>query len=319
MADVEGGRTAWSRLKVWLPWGVAAAILAFLLVSVDRRALLDAIATGPYETLLALVPVVVLAILAADVLAIQASFRLTGIAAPYRGLFVARGASYLLGLLSAAVGQGSMGLYLHRSGASPLYAAGTILFLFATQGATLVLLAAAGAAALAATGVAGPLAGPLLAVLAGGLALGLVVLGIEPRWLTRFQILSPFFRAGVRGFLTAVLWRIPHVLALAGGLWLGLRIWGVAVPLAQGAVRLSGVLLISALPVSPAGLGTTELALVKLMSPFASGADAAARDSSILAFALLYRLFAIGVQVVIGLVCLGRLTRQGAEPGRWIE
>lgn len=316
MADVEGGKTTWSRLKTWLPWVVATAILAFLVASVDRQALLRAISTGPYELLLGLVPLVVLSILSADVLAIQATFRLTGIAAPYRGLWVARGATYLLGLLSAAVGQGGMGLYLHKSGATPLRAAGTILVLFVTQGGTLILIAGTGAAALAASGVETPLGGPLLALLAGGFALGLLVIGLKPRWLTRFEILAPFFEAGVRGFLAAVVWRLPHVLSLAGGLWLGLRLWGVPVPLAEGAVRLSGVLLIAAMPVAPAGLGTTELALVKLMSPFAPHTDAATQASSILAFSLLYHLFAIAVQVVIGLVCLGRLTRRGVEPGR---
>jgi uncharacterized membrane protein YbhN (UPF0104 family) len=311
--------SAWVRLRGLLPWLVAAAILAFLVGSVDRQALLHAFRTGPWEKLLALVPVVVLSILAADVFAIQVSCRVTGIECPYGGLFVARGATYLLGLISAAVGQGGMGIYLHKSGVTPLRAAGTVLFLFVTQGGTLILIAGTGAAFLTRAGGQGPLGLPLLAALAAAFALSLLVIAWKPAFLARFQLLAPFFHAGVRGFLIAVLARLPHVLCLASGLWLGLRLWGVPVPLAQGAVRLSGVLLISAMPVAPAGLGTTELALVKLIGPYVPLATAAARASNVLAFSLLYHLFAIGVQVIVGLACLTLVSRGAARPGRLLS
>lgn len=311
--------TAWTRLRSLLPWGVAVAILAFLIHSVDRHALVRAFETGPYQSLLLLVPFVVLTVLSTDTFAIRVAFRVTGVYCPYGGMLVARGATYILGLLSAAVGQGGMGLYLHKSGLTPLRAAGTILFLFLTQGGTLILIAGTGASALALAGKRDPLGLPLVAALAAAFALILIVIGARPRFLTRFDILAPFFIAGVRGFLVAVVARLPHILTLATGLWLGLRLWGVPVPLAAGTVRLSGVLLISAMPIAPAGLGTTELALVRLMGPYVPVATAAAAKASILAFSLLYHLFAIGVQITIGLLCLALVARGAAKTGRLLD
>jgi hypothetical protein len=55
-------------------------------------------------------------------------------------IFLARGATYILGILNYALGQGAFGLHLQRSGVSAIRAAGTILFLMIVSlGATLLV------------------------------------------------------------------------------------------------------------------------------------------------------------------------------------
>ncbi|HEY0782871.1 MAG TPA: hypothetical protein VGE98_10470, partial [Thermoanaerobaculia bacterium] len=93
----------------------------------------------------------------------------------------------------------------------------------------------------------------------------------------------------------------------------GLRIWGVALPAAQGLVRLAAVLVAAVLPLAPAGLGTTEVALVALISPYAQAPTAPGRESIVLAFALLYHLFGMVGQALTGLACLGVLSRRRPE------
>ena len=161
----------------------------------------------------------------------------------------------------------------------------------------------------------GPLAGslPLLAAvtaLAAAFAVLLVVLAWRPAWLRRHRVLAPFFAAGGPGFLRATAARLPHVVTMVAGLWLGLRLWGVALPLARGLVVLSVAVLVTVLPIAPSGLGTLELALVGLTSAYAPGPTAAAQRASVLAFSFVYHLFAIAAQAAVGLLCLAWLARR---------
>jgi uncharacterized membrane protein YbhN (UPF0104 family) len=97
---------------------------------------------------------------------------------------------------------------------------------------------------------------------------------------------------------------------MVAGLWLGLRLWGVALPLARGLVVLSVAVLVTVLPIAPSGLGTLELALVGLTSAYAPGPTAAAQRASVLAFSFVYHLFAIAAQAAVGLLCLAWLARR---------
>ena len=256
------------------------------------------------------------AVLLADAWATRAAFAVTGVRCPWGSVLTARGATYLLGLLNFAVGQSGMGIYLHRAGVGPLRTVGTLLFLFATQLGALAALAAAGLLLEAGGGGGGSLghslAGslPLLAALAAAFALYLAILAWRPAWLTRREVLGPSFAAGAGGFVRATGARLPQVLLMVGGLWLGGRLWGLSLPFGHGLVVLSAAVLISALPLAPSGLGTLELALVDLISRYAPGADAAAQRAGVLAFSLVYHLFGIATQALLGLLCLGYATRQ---------
>ncbi len=308
------------RLRRWLPWLAAVAILGGLAARLPRAELLHALATGPSVPVAVCSVAVVAAALLADTWATLAAFAATGVRCSWRGLLPARGATYLLGLLNFAAGQGGMGLYLHRAGVEPLRALGTLLFLLATQIAALAAVAAAGAAANVAGAVGGgAVAGalPLLAGLGAAFALYLVLVARRPAWLARFQVLAPAFTAGVRGFLRATAVRVPHVLAMIVGLWLGLRLWGITLPLARGLVVLSAAVLITVLPLVPGGLGTLELAVVALASPYAPGPTAAAQRAGVLAFTLIYHLCSIAAQALAGFLCLGWLMRRArmATPG----
>jgi hypothetical protein len=328
-------RAVWTRSRRWLPWVVAASILAALAARLPHAQLLHALATGPATAVALCSAAVAAAVLLADAWATLRAFAVTGVRCPWRGLLLARGATYLLGLINFAVGQGGMGLYLHRAGVGPLRALGMLLFLMGTQIAALAAVAAVGVAAQTvisgaggAAGAAGAAAGaagaggasgagaalagslPLLAAFAIALALYFGLLSWRPDWLARRPVLAPVFAAGSAGFLSATAARLPHALVLVLGWWLGLRIWGIPLPPAQGLVVLSVAVLVAVLPVAPSGIGTLELALVQLVSPYAPGATAAAQRADVLAFALVYHLFGLAAQALIGLLCLAAMTRR---------
>ncbi len=338
----------WHHARRWLPWLAAAAILALMAARVPAADLRRAFATGP-SWAVALCSVAVVAVaLAADSWATLAAFAVTGIRCPWRELLLARGASYLLGLLGGAAGQGGMGLYLHRAGVAALRAVGTVLFLLATQVAALAVVAAAGvagelagsfgaptrsggavavvgASAVAAAGSGAGAASaaamahqslPLLALLAAAFLVYLAVIGWwQPAWLTRHAALAPAFAAGGRGFVRAVAARLPHVAVMTVGLWLGLRLWGVPLPFFHGLVVISVAVLVTVVPLVPSGLGTLELAVVDLVAPYAPAAAVATQRASVLACTLVYHLFSLAAQAAVGLLCLALLARRPPDTG----
>jgi hypothetical protein len=312
----RAGGALWARLRGWLPWLVAAAILGGLVARLPRAQLARALAGGPSLAVAVCAVAVAAAALLADAWATRAAFAVTGVRCPWGGVLLARGATYLLGLLNFAVGQSGMGIYLHRAGVGPLRTVGTLLFLFATQLGALAAVTAAGLLLEAGGDAAGSLVEslvrslPLLAALAAAFALYLAVLAWRPAWLVRREVLGPAFAAGASGFVRASAARLPQALLMVGGLWLGGRLWGLSLPFGHGLVVLSAAVLISALPLAPSGLGTLELALVDLTSRYAPGAGAGAQRAGVLAFSLVYHLFGIATQALLGLLCLALATRQ---------
>ncbi len=69
------------------------------------------------------------------------------------------------------------------------------------------------------------------------------------------------------------------------------------------------VFLIIALPITPLGLGTTQAALVMLISPYAPFANPGDRAAMVLAFSLVAYFFGIIAQAGVGLWCMQKINR----------
>ena len=86
-------------------------------------------------------------------------------------------------------------------------------------------------------------------------------------------------------------------------------------PLAQGLALLPLVLFVAALPITPAGLGTVQAAQIVLLSSFAPGATAAAREAAVLAFGLAFAALGLAFQAATGALCLALLARRRRAAG----
>jgi uncharacterized membrane protein YbhN (UPF0104 family) len=233
---------------------------------------------------------------------------------PLAKVFAVRGATYVLFLINYALGQGGFGFYLRRSGATTQHAVGATLFLIGTNLATLLVLTTV---ALAIRGApADPaLWWPLLGCDAA-FALYLVVIALAPGALARRELLQPLFVAGVRGHAVAMLARLPHVAVTVIGIWLAIRTWGIAVPFDVGMAITPVIVIASVLPIAPAGLGTTQAALVYLFSSYAPGASDEVRSAAVLAFAIVHFVYWVAASLVVGFACIPIARRAGvlAEP-----
>jgi hypothetical protein len=303
------------RLRRFLPWLVGAAILLALLLRVPSAALRGGLAQGPWGLLVAYTLPFMVLTLVADAYATGVCLRIAGEPRPFGTLTLVRGATYLLGLLNYALGQGGIGLYLHRTGVRPARGTGIFLFLLIVNFGALAAAAALGLA-LGEGKWAGGVGGRGLAVgiVAAGLAY-LAVVALRPGFLARREVLEPLFAAGPTGHLLALAGRMPHLLFLILGHWGALRIWGIAVPLVQALARMPVVLLASVVPLSPSGLGTVQAAQVLLFAPYSGALTAASREAAVLSFSLAFSLLGLGSQALVGAICLAALKRrEGREP-----
>ena len=302
-----------------LPWLVGLAILVLIASRVPVAEFRRALGQGNYVALGFVTLASIAVVLCTDSLSTWIGLLALRLRRPLSHVFAIRGASYVLFLVNYALGQGAFGYYLNRTGVSALRAVGVTLFLIGTNFATLLVV----------TTVAWLFAGDnpahatlwmTLLISCGALVAYLIVIAIAPGFVARYQVLAPLFDAGVRGHAIAIAGRVPHVAVLVLSYWVGFRVWGTAVPLVAGLTLMPAVVIASVLPISPAGLGTTQAALVYMFSDYAPGATADERHAAVLAFAVVYLVFSIAAALVIGLAATPFAKRLGilpqAEPKR---
>jgi hypothetical protein len=288
--------------RAW-PWLVGAVILVIVATRVPVEAFKSAMTKGPHLTL-ALVNIAInVAVLGSDSVSTWVGLIGLRMRRPFTKVLVVRGATYALFVVNYAVGQGGFGYYLHRTGETALRAVGATLFLIGTNLATLILVT------LAAWSIYGgqsdsPEMWWTIVAASIGFALYLVLIALSPGPLARRQIFAPLFEAGLRGHAIAVAGRLPHILVIVLGHWVAMRAWGIEVPFVAGITIMPAVVIASVLPISPAGLGTTQAAFVFFFASYAAGATSDERTAHVLAFAMVHFVYGVMASLAVGLACL---------------
>jgi len=305
-------RPLWRRL---LPLVLAVGLTALLVSRLDLAAFVRHLRDVNYAGFLAFCWSFCLLLLAADSLATSFVYSRTVCPVRFRELFLIRGASYLPSMLNHHVGQAWLTWYMSRAYGAPLWrVAGATLLVYGTTFGCLFFL---GGISLLVDGTAAPWLVPLLAVAGAGAVGYLVVIARKPAALTRRQVLAPLFEVGVSGHLLAFALRLPHVVVLLLGTWLPFRFFGVDIPPAAAFAYVPVLMVVSALPVTPQGVGTRDWFSLHYFSQYGVGSEAereAAVAATTLSFAVAISLF----QAVLALVLMHRalrvLRRSGPQP-----
>lgn len=287
--------------RAW-PWLMGLVILVAVATRVPLAEFRDAIGRGPHLALAVVNVVINVLVLGSDSLATWIGLIALRLRRPFVRVAVVRGATYLLFVVNYAVGQGGFGYYLYRSGVSALRSTGATLFLIGTNLATLIVVTTA--AWLVRGGAAGGAAmWWILVASCAAFAIYLAMVARAPGFLARREVLAPLFDAGLRGHALAVAGRLPHIAVIVLGHWAAMRAWGIAVPFAVGVTMMPAVVIASVLPISPAGLGTTQAAFVLFFRDYAAGATADQRTAAVLAFAIVHFVYGVLASTSVGLVC----------------
>jgi hypothetical protein len=281
---------------------VGIAILALIATRVPVDAFRDAIDRGPHLALGLVTLAITSTVLCTDSLSTWIGLRALSIVRPISRVFVIRGATYVLFLVNYALGQGAFGFYLNRTGVPALRAVGVTLFLIGTNLATLLIVTTTTWAIRGADPAHATLWWTLLG-LSGAFVVYLVLIAISPGVLARRQVFAPLFECRLRGYAIAIVGRLPHTAVIVLGHWVAIRTWGIPVPFWTGLALMPAVAIASVLPISPAGLGTTQAALVYFFSDYAAGSTADARSAAVLAFAVVYFVYGVLSSLIVGLAC----------------
>ncbi|MCG8417741.1 MAG: flippase-like domain-containing protein [Proteobacteria bacterium] len=307
---IEPGRrtSRFPRLARLGPWLVAAGILAFVLARVPIDDFTAALSRVSAWRLIALSVGFVFAMLAADSLAVWLAVRaaLTESRLSYGAVLRIRGTSYLLALVNYAAGQGGVVYLMHRHYNLPV-SAGTGAVLLATS-AFLVAVALAVGFGLLSGAIPDRTEINVAAIgLLAAAAAYLIIVKWRPAVLARSRWLAPFFTAGIWGTLRVIAARTVHLTVLLAGHITAMLLFGIEVPISVAAAGLPVLFFVATLPISPAGLGTTQAAAVTLFASFAPGANDSAQQAAVLAYSLAFQIAGTLVAAVVGVVCLRSL------------
>lgn len=278
-----------------------------ILVVVATRVPLDAfrraMTQGPHLALAAVNVAINVAVLFTDSASTWLGLIALRMRRPFGKVLVVRGATFALFVVNYAVGQGGFGYYLHRTGESALRAVGATLFLIGTNLATLLVVTLAAWVSYG-DQVDNPTMWWTLVIGVVGFGVYLAVIGASPRFLSRRQVLAPLFEAGIRGHALAMAGRLPHMVVIVLGHWVAMVAWGIDVPLVAGLTIMPAVVIASVLPISPAGLGTTQAAFVYFFGGYAAGATSDERTASVLAFAIVHFVYGVLASLAVGFASL---------------
>jgi uncharacterized membrane protein YbhN (UPF0104 family) len=98
--------------------------------------------------------------------------------------------------------------------------------------------------------------------------------------------------------------RLPHIAVIVLGHWVAMVAWGIEVPFIAGLTIMPAVVIASVLPISPAGLGTTQAAVVFFFGSYAAGATSDERTAAVLAFAIVHFVYGVLASLAVGFACL---------------
>jgi hypothetical protein len=283
------------------PWLVAAALLAAVFLRVDFAATARALAGADWPRFAAAAVPFTLVWLAIDAAAL--SRLVTRFHAPvaWREMLRLRGATYLLLVVSYDAAQAALALALSRRLGVPLLAlGGTFLFWYAIDLGTIAALGSLGALALP-----GALGGALRPTLAGvfvlivsALAAGawLARSGRLPGPLANARLLATLRRLRARDAAEWPLWRALFYASFVAFAAATLPAFGIRAPLPALLACVPVTLSLSALPITVAGLGSTQVAMLALYGAFAD-------EASIVAYSLAHGACLVALRLPIGLVC----------------
>ena len=297
----------WRVARRVLPWLVAAGLLTWVFWGVPLQDFVDALGRGQFTWYVPAMLVCMTCIFLADTVAISKTFSWFTTHIPFRTVLKIRGASYLMSVINYNLGQGAIVVFAKRAKGVPYgRAAGTVLLLMGVSLVVLILLSTVG---LFVSDAPKAMAfRPYVIALLSAFGVYLIIVAVKPRFLARWSVAQPMLDAGLGGHLAAIAVRFPHLLLVFSAHYMTMRAFGIDIPVLAFVSTMPFISLMSAIPISPQGLGTTQYAAVYFFASFAPG-TVAEQKATVLAYSLTTSVLAILFMLTTGLVFL----RSGME------
>lgn len=306
-----------------LPWLGTAVLLAWIFATTDLPALLAALGRANWPLFLGGTAGLYLLIWMVDAFSAGWLYRRFHLPNLRLGdLLAPRAATYLPGIVNYAAGNAALVLFLRQRYGTPVGAASaSMLLLMLVDAGLLVWCAAAGSVYLPA-GWQTPLVTLAVVGTLGG-ALHLVYWRTPGRWrrleaLRVVPALAVFRTATLRDYLVLGTLRLPTIGLYVAIHLVTLRAFGIVIPLGELAAYVPLQMVVAALPISVAGLGTVGAAQRVLYAPWVEADAAGVPTSAAIAMVDAYALALFGAfllpRLLLGLAGLPATLRALQQP-----
>lgn len=302
------GSISFSALKRMAPWIVAIVILYFLFTRVPLADAWSAARAANLGLFLPLMSGAVILWFLIDSAAFAFLFTRFNAKLDWAEARSLRGMTYLLTPINWNLGTAAVILHLRTSKEiSALESTSTMVLYQMIDGLVLGSFAALGLLLLPSSLESDSLRNVAVGFVMFQLMSLAVLVGGWPRWpwVERIRGLGLFrsHRAAIwRDIATLTLMKIVYFAVFVGIFWLGCQSFDVAVPLRLAAAATPVILMAGALPITPAGLGTQQAAMLFFFAPYGD-------DASILAFGLTFPVVLLLLRAVLGLPYLKDLSK----------
>ena len=307
----------WRRL---VPFAIGAGCVAIVVSTLDFARFLEAIAGVNYALYSLYAVTFTGSLLVADCFATSFVYRMTVCPVRFSEFFVIRAASYLPSIVNHHLGQAWVTYFVSRVYGAPVWrVAGATLVVYATIFACVCLLVMG---ALPFSYQSLPWLAPLVGVVVvAGLGY-LAVIHRKPPFMLKLPPTKILVEVGVIGHLRVMIRRLPHVSVLFLGTWASFWFFGVSIAPGDALALIPPLMIVSALPISPQGVGTRDMVAVLLLSEFAEGDPETARASvaaSTLTFAVAMTVVQMSVSPLFLKAAYRLLNQQNAKRSEQAE
>ncbi len=310
---VRKGRKAGRLLRGILPWVFTVLIFGFIFHRVPLSEVTAAFGLVRFHLFIPLILILFSVMFITDSLIHQLAFNWLAARTRFFEVVLARGASYILGMLNFFIGQGGMGYWLARTKKVPAgEAASTIVFVMFMDLFAIIVLSAVGVFLMPEVHLSHFFTATSEGNLVRTVFITLAVLLFQiyiwvrkprarvARWLLFRGPFLVFDRVRFRHFAIAFAIKFSAYLFDLLGAWLALKTFGVDVPLAQIITYVPLIYLIGAIPITVLHLGTVQAAWLFFFRDLAPPA-------TLLAFSVLWSFVFIIAHMAVGLACLPRV------------
>lgn len=287
-------------------------ILVVLFTRIPFDEVLDAlerVAIAPFATLV--IASIVIALLSDSLGYWVATARVGGLSVELSLLGMARlrAASYVFSLLNYAAGQGSI-IYLLNRNYRVAVSRAISAVLLVNASSVLVICLATGLGATAGAIPTDPTLRLIVWLMALGVPAYFAVLIANPRFLQGVRMIGPLLAVGAPGTLAVIATRVAHFAIQITAHYFVLLLFDIHPSFYDAVTRLPLLFLVAAVPITPAGLGTSQVAAVYLFAEFAPDATLEARQATVLAYSLAFQTVGMVVQTAISIPFARRFTVQ---------
>ena len=307
-------------LKNVLPWLVALGIFFYLFHKYDPKEIWASLQVVILPIFIPFTILYFIIIYFADIFSLSKVLHRFGYTVTVMELVPVRGVTYLLMVLNYTAGQGAFAYYLKKTHKIPIFEALSIFFFIALVDLFWIISLAFAGSFFQSYEIGGNPLSTFVQFFAVS-AFFLFFLGHHfwnrpwkiAKWLRSKSIFKTFAEASIKDYLWTAMLRTPIHCSIILAFYILISTFNAHIPFVQVLGNMPLVFLVGVLPITPGGLGTTNAAMIALLSPHITGAYFATSTFTpsqlVLAASLLWMFMNYLLKILSGMFFMNKVSK----------